>query len=226
MLIEIPHCRECAAEGHWEEGQEDRQLESLVNNLRLQRWKVTLHLLRLSSSNLNCNSQLNNLILEQQTIATLRTMVVIKLRCYAWAKLLLYPSNATRKWFYSLWPLFVNSRFQEFYWELYNSKAKSNFSNKHSFLSDYSLKKLEVEECETLGCDISIEETAEAISSLISGKRPGPDELSADIHKVHMDIVCEHLVNMLSDIHRWQLCSALNVWTRSLSLIWQEAGSQ
>lgn len=119
-------------------------------------------------------------------------------------------------------PLLINNRFQEFYLELYISKAqnkKSNISNKHSCLSDCSLKDLEMEECEALGYNISHEEIAKAISCLMSGKTLGSDEVPVQIYKWHVVIVAELLVNMLSDIHSWQLCTALNMCTRSLDSI-------
>ncbi|XP_072094225.1 CST complex subunit TEN1 isoform X1 [Mobula birostris] len=74
----------------------------------------------------------------------------------------------------------INQTFQEFYTSLYHSDFPHDSNFMHDFLSKLSFPKLSPEDCLSLETSISEEEIITAISSLNSGKAPGPDGFTVE----------------------------------------------
>ncbi len=80
-------------------------------------------------------------------------------------------------------PIEINDAFRGYYKELYDTKNEINLQNLKMFLDELPIPHLPDENKEDLEMEINKEEIGNAIDSLKSGKRAGPDGLPIDLYK-------------------------------------------
>lgn len=93
-------------------------------------------------------------------------------------------------------PKEINDRFLQFYTELYTSKCNIDSSVMANFLDECRLPKLSEDDLNTLNSDIHSSEIQKAITSLKSGKAPGPDGLPSELYKKFNDMLMPFLHRM------------------------------
>lgn len=93
-------------------------------------------------------------------------------------------------------PKEINTRFLQFYSDLYTSKCNIDSNVMNKFLDDCNLSKISSEDLDKLNIDIHPNEIQKAIAALKSGKAPGPDGIPAELYKKFSHILIPFLHRM------------------------------
>lgn len=92
-------------------------------------------------------------------------------------------------------PKLINSRFKEYYEELYRSKATGDVDN---WLKDLNIPKLDDTTRESLNAELSPEEILDSIRSMQNGKSSGPDGFGVEFYKIFANQMTPILHRMFS----------------------------
>lgn len=90
----------------------------------------------------------------------------------------------------------INSAFRDFYISLYSSESHGDKQEIGAFLTFLGLPTLSEDQVASLDQPIIMEEIAEAIQNLPSGKAPGPDGFTAEFYKAYVEELSPLLLNM------------------------------
>lgn len=93
----------------------------------------------------------------------------------------------------------INDTFTNFYKKLYSSESPDDSTPMKVFLNNLNIPGLSTEDQKILEKPITKEEIAKAISSLNSGKSPGPDGFPAEFFKSFSSLLSPQLCAVLSD---------------------------
>ena len=81
-------------------------------------------------------------------------------------------------------PQIINDQFKAYYEELYTSQSSMNAAETQAFLDGLELPKISTEDQASLDAPITNVEISQAISSMQSGKAPGPDGFPIEFYKL------------------------------------------
>lgn len=94
-------------------------------------------------------------------------------------------------------PIEINDAFRDYYKELYDTKNEINLQTLNRFLDELPVPSIPNEYKEILESEISQEEIGQAIDSMKSGKRAGPDGLPVDLYKKFKNKLIKPLLEMV-----------------------------
>ena len=92
----------------------------------------------------------------------------------------------------------INSRFRNFYKELYQSESSADQSLIDAFLNPLPIPSINQDLKCQLKQPLSLNEVTQAIRSMQSGKSPGPDGFPSDFYKAFTDILAKPMLNMFN----------------------------
>lgn len=93
-------------------------------------------------------------------------------------------------------PVEINDSFRAYYEELYATENEIDLQQLHSFLDEQLIPCISNERKEDLELEINEEEIGQAIDSMQSGKRAGPDGLPIDLYKTFKEKLLTPLLDM------------------------------
>lgn len=96
-------------------------------------------------------------------------------------------------------PLQINSVFKEFLMSLYSSELSTDSSSFDEFFSNLVMPSIEQSSSEKLDQPITIEKLYVAVSSLQSGKSPGPDGYPVEFYKQFWQKLSPLLLDMFNE---------------------------
>uniref|UniRef100_A0A803J4Y6 Reverse transcriptase domain-containing protein n=1 Tax=Xenopus tropicalis TaxID=8364 RepID=A0A803J4Y6_XENTR len=94
----------------------------------------------------------------------------------------------------------VNTRFAEFYTDLYTSKLQVSSNEIQDYLKDTEIPKLDLQTSHYLDTDITITEIEMAIGASPSGKTPGTDGIPMEWYKQHTKLIAPLLMKLYNGV--------------------------
>lgn len=95
----------------------------------------------------------------------------------------------------------INDTFKQYYSNLYASQNTSDPSDMNSFMANLKTPTISQDQCATLESPFSERDILQAISSLQSGKTPGPDGFPCEFYKVLSSKLSPLLCAVFSETH-------------------------
>lgn len=97
-------------------------------------------------------------------------------------------------------PIEINNAFKGYYEELYKAQATIKLDNISTFLNKIDIPTISEDDRVNLNSKFTIEEIGQAIDSIKSGKRAGPDGIPIDLYKKFKNKLLVPILDMLEEI--------------------------
>lgn len=99
------------------------------------------------------------------------------------------------------YPIKINTSFNSFYRQLYISESPSDETQMDAFFQKLDLPSVSPNDNQTLHAPLTLPEIKEAISSMNSGKSPGPDGYPVEFYKRFSNQLTPLLLEMFNYSH-------------------------